>query len=205
MINQNKRDRLIDSAAELFHHHGLTTTSLADIAKHADIPIGNVYYYFKTKDELAIAAIDKRRKQFQAAFETLNDTFPAPRQRLTEMLGYYDRVRDEYTKHGCPIGRIIEDLNIEKDNVARAAAEVFSDFITWATRQFEALGHSRESARSYAYTLLAGIKGCILVAKAFNQPQIMTDELARLTAWLESLPNKRISLGKVSAKAEGCE
>ncbi|MFO0389945.1 MAG: TetR/AcrR family transcriptional regulator [Alphaproteobacteria bacterium] len=202
MINQNKRDRLIDSAAELFHRFGLTTTSLADIAKHADIPIGNVYYYFKTKDELAIAAIDKRRKQFQAAFETLNETFPAPRQRLTEMLGYYDRVRDEYTRHGCPIGRIIEDADTEKDTVARAAAEVFDDFLKWAGRQFEALGHSSDAAKSYAITLLAGIEGCVIMAKAFNNPQIMTDELARLTSWLESLPNKRISLGKVAAKAE---
>ncbi len=202
MSNQNKRDRLIDSAAELFHRFGLGTTSLADIAKHADIPIGNVYYYFKTKDELAIAAVEKRRKQFQAAFDTLSETFATPRQRLTEMLGFYDRVRDEYTKHGCPIGRIIEDADTEKDSVAKAAAEVFDDFLKWATSQFEALGHNSDMAKSYAITLLSGIEGCIIMAKAFNRPQIMTDELTRLTAWLESLPNKRISLGKAGLKAE---
>ena len=202
MNNQNKRDRLIDSAAELFHRYGLSTTSLADIAKHAEIPIGNVYYYFKTKDELAIAAVDKRRKQFQHAFETLNETFESPRQRLTELLGYYDRVREEYTRQGCPISRIIEDADTEKDTVARAAAEVFDDFLKWSARQFEALGHSSEAARSYAITLLAGIEGAVVMAKAFHNPQIMSDELTRLTAWLESLPNKRISLGKVMAKVE---
>ncbi len=202
MNNQNKRDRLIDSAAELFHRFGLSTTSLADIAKHADIPIGNVYYYFKTKDELAIAAIDKRRKQFSAAFETLNETFQNPRQRLTEMLGYYDRVREEYTRHGCPIGRIIEDADTEKDTVAHAAAEVFEDFVKWAAKQFIDLGHANDTARSYAITLLAGIQGAAIMAKAFSKPQIMTDELARLTAWLESLPNKRISLGKTAIRAE---
>jgi AcrR family transcriptional regulator len=202
MINTNKRDRLIDSAAELFHRFGLSTTSLADIAKHAEIPIGNVYYYFKTKDELAIAAIDKRRKQFQAAFDTLNETFPNPRQRLTEMLGYYDRVREEYTRHGCPIGRIIEDLDTEKDTVARAAAEVFDDFLKWAARQFEALGHSGDAAKAYALTLLAGVQGATILAKAFNRPQYLTDELARLTLWLESMPNKRISLGKTGIRAD---
>ena len=34
------------------YRHGFRTTSLADIAEAAKIPVGNVYYYFKTKDEI---------------------------------------------------------------------------------------------------------------------------------------------------------
>src|SRR5262245_37143835 len=103
MINQNKRERLIDSAAELFHRNGMLATSLADIAKHADIPIGNVYYYFKTKEELALAVITMRRDQFAAAYALLDENFPDARQRLTEALKYFDNVRGEYAKYGCPI------------------------------------------------------------------------------------------------------
>ncbi len=202
MSNQNKRERLIDSAAELFHRRGLSTTSLADIAKHADIPIGNVYYYFKTKEELAIAAVEKRRQQFRAAYNVLDDAFPDPRQRLIEALGYFDKVRDDYTKYGCPIGRIIEDADMEKDSVARAAAEVFDDFVVWARRQFEALGHGGQMARIYATSLMAGIQGGSVMAKAFSDPQTMSDEIARLTGWLESIPNRKISLGKASMKSD---
>lgn len=200
MTNQNKRDRLIDSAATLFHHNGLTATSLADIAKHADIPIGNVYYYFKTKEELALAAISKRKEQFSAAYALLEESIPDPRQRLIEAVNYFERVRDEYAKYGCPIGKVIEDADTEKDVVAQTAAQIFVDFVDWAERQFRQLGHGSE-ARKYATSLMAGIQGSTVMAKAFRSPQAISDEITRLVAWIESLPNRKISLGKVAVKA----
>lgn len=198
-MNQNKRDRLIDSAAMLFHHNGLTATSLADIARHADIPIGNVYYYFKTKEELAMAAVSRRKEQFSAAYAMLEEHTPDPRQRLIEAVNYFDTVRDEYTKYGCPIGKIIADANAEKDSVAQVAAQVLVDFVDWAERQFRSLGHGND-ARKYATSLMAGVQGGTFMAKALREPQILSDEIARLVGWIEILPNRKIQLGKVAAR-----
>src|SRR5689334_8045686 len=114
MNAQNKRERQIDSAASLFHKNGMHVTSLADIAKDADIPIGNVYYYFKTKEELALASTEKRREQFKAGFALLDEAIDDPRQRLIEATRYYEKVGDEYARYGCPIGKIIEDLDVTK-------------------------------------------------------------------------------------------
>ena len=36
-------------------------TTLGDIARAADVPVGNVYYYFKTKDQLVEAALGAHR------------------------------------------------------------------------------------------------------------------------------------------------
>jgi len=200
MNNQNKRDRLIESAALLFHHNGLTVTSLADIAKDAEIPIGNVYYYFKTKEELALAAIARRKEQFSAAYALLEEGIADPRQRLIEAVNYFDKVRDEYTKYGCPIGKIIDDADVEKDNIARTAAQVLSDFVDWAERQFRSLGHGGDG-RKYAASLMAGIQGAAVMAKALQSPQIISDEVTRLVVWLETLPNRKIQLGKVGIKS----
>lgn len=201
MNSQNKRERLIDSAAELFHHKGFNSTSLADIAKHADIPIGNVYYYFKAKDDLAIAAIEKRKEHFEQIYHALEAAFFDPRQRLIEYLGYYNKMRDEYYVHGCPIGRITNEALIEKDAVASAAADVFQAFLFWAMDQFRALGHSNQDAQSNAISMMSGIQGSITMARALSNPQIISDEIKRLSAWLESLPNLKISLGKAGLKA----
>lgn len=200
MINLSKRDRLIESAAMLFHHNGMASTSLADIAKHADIPIGNVYYYFKTKEELAMAAISKRREQFSAAYTLLEEHIPDPRQRLIEAVYYFEKVRDEYTRYGCPIGKIISDADSEKDNVVITAAQVLEEFVAWAERQFRQLGHTGD-ARRYATSLMAGVQGATVMAKAMRNPGIISDEIARLVQWIEVLPNKRIQLGKVGAKS----
>jgi TetR/AcrR family transcriptional repressor of nem operon len=197
---QNKRERLIDSASTLFHHNGMNATSLADIAKDADIPIGNVYYYFKTKEELALAAVSRRKEQFTTAYALLDEGFDDPRQRLIEALGYFEKIRDEYVKYGCPVGKIINDADVEKDNVAKTAAQILTDFVDWAERQFRQLGHSG-NARSYAISLIAGIQGAAVMCKALGDPQVVSDEMARLTNWLEMIPNRKIQIGKVSVKA----
>ena len=200
MTSQNKRDRLIDAAAALFHKNGTGATSLADIAKHADIPIGNVYYYFKTKEELAIAVVSKHKEQFAAAYGLLDEAFDNPRQRLLEAVGYFDRVREEYTRHGCPISKMIEDSAGEKDTVSKAAAQVLADFVDWAAKQFSLLGHP-DSNKVYATSLMIGIQGGVVMARAFQDPQVISDEIARLTVWLQNLPNRKIQIGKAFLKA----
>ena len=53
-----KRERLVAGAREVIHQLGVEKTTIADIAQAAEVPAGNVYYYYKTKDELVAAAID---------------------------------------------------------------------------------------------------------------------------------------------------
>ena len=200
MSNINKRERLVDSAATLFHRHGMTATSLADIAKHAEIPIGNVYYYFKTKEELALAALTRRREQFVSVYQGLQENVEDPRQRLIEITRYYDASRSEFAQYGCPIGKMIESVEGDGDSVTQVAAQIFGDFVDWAQEQFKQLGHA-DVAPVYATSLMAGVEGAIVLAKAFKNPQIISDEMARLATWLETLPNKRIPLGKAGMRA----
>lgn len=200
MSSPNKRDRLIDSAAVLFHRQGMVSTSLADIAKHAEIPIGNVYYYFKTKDELALAALDKRRRALEELYARMDEGFEDARERLIEIVRFFDKVKEEYTRYGCPIYRMIVDGGeVDKDTVAQTAAQIYAGFVDWTEKQFRQLGHE-ERSRPYAISLLAGIQGGAVMAKSFNQPQVMAGEIDRLIAWLENLPNKKIFLGKAGAQ-----
>jgi AcrR family transcriptional regulator len=67
-----KRDRLVVGARETIHRQGVEATTIADIAEASDVPVGNVHYYFKSKDELVAAAIgsyaqDSRERLARAA------------------------------------------------------------------------------------------------------------------------------------------
>ncbi len=65
----DKRTRLIETAMKLAYRNGFRETSLADIAEAAHVPVGNVYYYFKTKEELGEAVVERRLAQFRARKE----------------------------------------------------------------------------------------------------------------------------------------
>ncbi len=55
-----RKQEILDTASRLFERQGIEKTSMADVAKEADITKGLVYYYFKSKEEL----VDESLKQF---------------------------------------------------------------------------------------------------------------------------------------------
>ena len=70
--SSGKRERLVAAARQVLHEQGVERTTLADIADAADVPVGNVYYYFKTKDELVAAAIDAHARDIQTTLASLD-------------------------------------------------------------------------------------------------------------------------------------
>jgi AcrR family transcriptional regulator len=70
-VSAGKRERLVAGARERLHAQGVERTTLADVAQAAGVPVGNVYYYFKTKDELVQAVVDSRIEDLHAALQGL--------------------------------------------------------------------------------------------------------------------------------------
>src|SRR6186713_170754 len=81
----DKRVRLVEAAKILIHQQGFSLTTLADIAQHADVPLGNVYYYFKTKEAIGDAVIDKRMTEWKDTLVQLMH-FPTPLERLEKFV-----------------------------------------------------------------------------------------------------------------------
>src|SRR6266487_1390172 len=78
-----KRERLVAAATQLLHQQGIERTTLADIANAADVPAGNVYYYFKTKDEVIAAVIDAHAQQIKTTLAFVDTHHRSPKSRLT--------------------------------------------------------------------------------------------------------------------------
>src|SRR5690348_18099053 len=64
------RERLLQAAEKTTYRLGFGNTALADIAKQARMPLGNVYYYFKTKDEIGDAIVELRVSRFRSEEHT---------------------------------------------------------------------------------------------------------------------------------------
>src|SRR5258708_33195152 len=98
----DKRARLIETAMKLAYKHGFRETSLADIAEAARVPVGNVYYYFKTKDELGEAVVERRLAEFRACREEM-DRLSSPKERLFAFVESIHRNRAQLALGGCPL------------------------------------------------------------------------------------------------------
>src|SRR5215472_11534875 len=99
----DKRTRLIETAMKLAYRRGFRETSLADIAEAADVPVGNVYYYFKTKEELAEAVVERRLAEFRR-FRDEMERLGSPKERLLAFVESIQRNKDRLARGGCPLG-----------------------------------------------------------------------------------------------------
>lgn len=56
---QETRNRILDTAEEVFRDHGVASTSLADIADAAGVTRGAIYWHFRNKGDLFAAMLDR--------------------------------------------------------------------------------------------------------------------------------------------------
>ena len=179
-----KRERLASAAAEVFHRQGVERTTLSDIAQAADVPLGNVYYYFKTKDQLVEAALGAHRGLLAGAVEEL-DRLPDPAARLKAMIGGWIEQRDLAARYGCPFGTLATELDKREDGLDLAAAAVLRALIDWAEEQFRQLGHA--DAHDLAVAFVAAYQGMSVLANALRDPDVMTTQGRRLESWIDTL------------------
>ncbi|WP_227981801.1 TetR/AcrR family transcriptional regulator [Nocardia spumae] len=183
-VRPGKRDRLATAAAEVFHRQGVEKSTIADIAQAAEVPVGNVYYYFKTKDQLIRAAIGAHARTLDLFLAEL-DRESTPAARLRALVRSWVDQREVAARFGCPSGTLAAELDKRDDGVERELAEVMGVLLDWAQRQFEALG--RADARELAVALIAAYQGISLLANTFRDPELMEIEGARLERWIDSL------------------
>src|SRR5271165_6936897 len=103
MDKVDTRERLIAAAQQLFYRQSYLGTTLAEVAQAADVPSGNVYYHFKTKDSLLEAVIDGYQQQVADSCAGL-DVLPGPRARLRAYFAVDDATSRKMAESGCPYG-----------------------------------------------------------------------------------------------------
>jgi AcrR family transcriptional regulator len=179
-----KRERLVAATRRVVHEQGVERTTLADIARVADVPVGNVYYYFKTKDELVAAAIDAHAEDIQRTLASF-DHHRTPKARLKAFVRMLVEQRDLTVRYGCPQGSLCSELDKRDDGLNRSCAVLIRLPIDWAEHQFRSMG--RRDARDLAVALIAAYQGIALLTNTLRDPELMTREGKRLERWIDSL------------------
>lgn len=180
----DKRDRLIDAADELIYQQTFNSTTLADIAAKADVPLGNVYYYFKTKDEILKAVVQKRELELHSLF-TAWDQLPDAKERLRSFIVQNTAGSDTIARFGCTLGSLCQELGKQGGDIANLAATLMTKTLEWVEKQFQTIGKG-EYAAPLAEYLIANIQGVSLLTLTFKDPAFLRKQTQNLEQWLES-------------------
>jgi AcrR family transcriptional regulator len=181
----DKRSRLIQTAVKLSYRHGFRTTSLADIAEAARVPMGNVYYYFKTKNEIGEAIVEQRLLELRTLQEQW-DQRGSPKERLLACIENTFENRDLLARGGCPVGTLCSELHKEGGPLAKKATALFNELLGWMEGQFRAIGRG-DTSRKLATQLLSSLQGASVVAHGSGNPELVAMETKRLKDWVGGL------------------
>ena len=120
-----KMDFLLDKGIELLWSKGYNATSVNDIVKAAKIPKGSFYFYFDSKEEFTVKALDRYfEEHFLQFLETLHTGDSSPKQRLLNF--YEQRVNMlenilDY-KMGCMGSNLVNEMAEHSESIRNIVA-----------------------------------------------------------------------------------
>ncbi|ORW94726.1 MULTISPECIES: TetR/AcrR family transcriptional regulator [unclassified Mycobacterium] len=180
-----KRERLIAAACDLFYRQGIAGTTLAHIAEAAEVPLGNMYYYFKTKDDIVAAVVEARTEEIRAATAALQRKYGSPKARLKALVGMLAESSEAIADHGCALGTLCTELANQPGRSPALTAPLMQTLLDWAEQQFHAMG--RRDARDLARELVIAYEGSAVLTNALAQPELMAHQARRMEKWINAL------------------
>ncbi|HET9122567.1 MAG TPA: helix-turn-helix domain-containing protein [Acidiferrobacteraceae bacterium] len=183
---EHTRADIVERAAQLFYAQGYDRTSFSDIVAAVGLHRGNIYHYFKTKEELLEAVIQHRVREFSALLAQWDARYTAPRARLLAFVHMIVLRQADLVQHGCPIGTLNSELAKDQRPLQRSARALFELFDGWLTEQFRALGYDKD-AHARALHLLGRAQGVSLLAHVYEDARLLRREVAALEDWIGTL------------------
>jgi len=171
-LNTSK-EKVIDSAQELFHLNGFQNTSIDNILKSTRVTKSNLYYHFKSKEELGLLILEKRINEYEKKFfaDTFGNTSISPEKRLKN---FYKKVtafhKNLNCRSGCPFGNLALEMSDINENFRLMLSEFFNHWqkiiegcIKEGIRQKE---FRRDiSPKTISQLIISHLEGAIMMAK----------------------------------------
>ena len=192
MTTRSTKDQILDAASGLISVKGYHCTSVDDVLRDSRVGKGNFYYYFRSKEELGYAILDRVVQGFVQ--QTLEPSFGDPSlSPLNRIHRFFDRLVESLRQRncvgGCPMGNLASELSDIHEGFRHRLAEVFT---LWRERVRQALWQAQAegelSARAeperMAHFIVAALQGAILMTKVTREIEVMEQCVAELKAHL---------------------
>ncbi|MGV9574579.1 TetR/AcrR family transcriptional regulator [Streptomyces nigra] len=171
------KNKILTAARSLLEQRGYSALGVAEICKTAEVPKGSFYYFFESKETLALAVIDEQWAAERRDWEGILRGHAEPLERLKQLFeATENRQRNGQETCGVVAGCMFGNLSLEMSNQTDAVRErlqqIFEDQVDMVEATItEALGRGeievadpREAARS----VVAQLEGQVLFAKLYN-------------------------------------
>jgi AcrR family transcriptional regulator len=169
-IREQTRQQILDAAFELFAEEGFSKTSIAAVAKKAEVSKGLIYHYFDSKERILESLFDQLMEMAEEMM-----TFPEG-YTSSEKLRSVIEDSFHFIEHQSNLGRLMIGLALQRDAFETLKPKI--DQVTGA--QFELFAvvlkdAGFEKPRIEAYKLGAMLDGILMDYVALGQEYPLND------------------------------
>ena len=163
------RERLIDATVELLRIKGPTAAGTNEILARARAPRGSFYFHFpEGKAQLLAEAVSRAAAATKdAVSDAASDgSTPLP-ERVEKFFAAVsaDLLANDY-ELGCAVGATVLEASVTSPDLRVAGQTAFASWTSVWTGYLMADGVERERAEQLADTIIAGVEGATMMARA---------------------------------------
>ena len=197
------REKILAAAQSLIELRGYSALGVAEICSAAGVPKGSFYYFFESKEALALAVIDEEWAGQRRDWARILGGDAEPLERLRQLFeatqaGQLAGQQSCGTVSGCMFGNLTLEMSNQTEAIRQRLQQVFdaqvdmvAAVVTQAIERGQAaVADAREAARS----IVAQLEGQVLFAKLYNNTQRLDDLWANCLALLgvSSAPGRAV-------------
>jgi len=195
MSKTETRTQIVDTAIDLFWRASYHGTNMNDLSREAGVNKATVYQHFRSKEEIALAAVQRAAERtvayvFVGAFEEKS----APLDRLREIyrrIYETQRIIFEETAvcRGCPFVNIGTELATSSEEVRQAVLAAFATFAPYYRKIVEELLAKDRLPRNtdvhrLAKDLQDNMNAVMISSKIENRPEAILEGGERAVRYL---------------------
>jgi AcrR family transcriptional regulator len=119
------RERILDSAYELFSHKGLRAVGIDEVIEHASVAKATLYRHFSSKDELVLAFLQRREERWTHGWveREARRRADTPEEQLLAIFDLFDEWFRQDDFEGCSFINVLLEVGDLDHPVGRASAD----------------------------------------------------------------------------------
>jgi TetR/AcrR family transcriptional repressor of nem operon len=190
----SSRQRLLDAALHVIRAQGYAATTVDDICAAAGVTKGSFFHHFKSKDDLALAAVAHWRSMTEGFF--LSAPYHQHADPLARLLGYVDFraaiLTGEIPDYTCLLGTLVQETYGTHPHIRQACEAALSSHVAALTGDIEAAkklyaSRARWTAESVGIFMQSVLQGAFIFAKAKQTPDVAREAIDHLHRYLTML------------------
>jgi TetR/AcrR family transcriptional regulator, transcriptional repressor for nem operon len=180
------KERLMQTIIELMWTGSYGSVTIDDICVKAEVKRGSFYYFFESKADLALAALEQEWQRHRPEVDAIFSATIPPLDRLKKYCEYGYKIQSEWkekTGHvlGCALFALGAEVGTQEATLAKKIQEILDHkrkYLESAIRDANAAGLVRVSdAAAKARTLFSYYEGQLTEARIQNSLDVLQEML----------------------------